>query len=242
MSASQPDLASSAPFATARTLEPTDAEVARVLARLPALAPPRPGRRRLVALALASALIVVGAASAATGLLPVGTELPAPGHVPGAGEPRYTSNQVVVGTGELASAGHWQMTMTRSDQGQCLGLGLVNMRETSQQLVCGVASFDAISLGGGSDLPETTVVFGPAPERASAVRVSAPDGFRLRAPTHEGHGAMDGDFYVVEIPRQGVVNAQITWLDERGRAAHAGTYIPSTIRYGPAQMGPQPPH
>ena len=241
MSTSLPEHVMQAAYGAARALEPTDAEVARVLARVSAHPRPRP-RRRMLALALAVGLVAAGAAGAATGLLPVGSELRAPGFVGGAGEPRYTSNQTVVGTGELPSAGRWQMTVARSDQGQCLGLGLVDTRESAQQLVCGTTSFDAVTIGGGTDLPDTTVVFGPAPERATAVRVSAPGGFRRTAPTHDGGGDMHGDFYVVEIPRRGLVNAEIRWLDAHGRGPHAGMYVPSTVTYGPPSMEPQPPH
>jgi hypothetical protein len=44
---------------------------------------------------------------------------------------------------------------------------------------------------------------------------------------------MEGDFYVVEIPRKGLRNAQITWLDERGRPPGPGMYVPGTVAYGP---------
>jgi hypothetical protein len=244
MSTSRPDHLTGATFAAARVLEPTDAEVARVLARLPDDGPRAARRRRLVSLVLASGLVVatVGVAGAATGLLPVGAELPAPGDVPGAGEPRYSANQVVVGTGKLRSAGRWQMTMSGSDQGRCLGLGLVDTRDRAQQLICGITSFDAVSIGGGSDLPDTTVVWGPAPNRAAAVRVTAPGGFRRTAAAFDGSSAMGGGFYVIEIPRQGIVNAEVTWLDERGRSKGSGIYVPSTVSFDSPPTEQQPPH
>jgi hypothetical protein len=234
--------ATHAAFAQARALEPTDAEVARVLARLPARTPRRAGGRRLVALVVAGALIAAGAASAATGLFGIGTELPPLDRVIGPGEPTYLSGRVVVGTGELPGAGRWQMSATQSDQGRCLAFERPDSLDPAAQEVCGLPSFDAITLGGGSELPRTTVVFGPAPERASAVRVTAPGGFRRTATTHEGTDDMEGDFYVVEIPRRGLVNAEIIWLDEGGRAPHAGMYVPSTVTYSSPSTEPQPPH
>jgi hypothetical protein len=134
------------------------------------------------------------------------------------------------------------VTVIGSDQGQCLTFERPDSRLSGMAAVCGMASFDAISHGGGDELPGTTVVFGPAPERAAAVRLTAPGGFHRTARTHEGSGGMDGDFYVIEIPRKGLRNAQIAWLDERGRAPGSGMYVPSTIRYGPGPKEPQRPH
>lgn len=231
-----------AAFAPARTLEPTDAEVARVLARLPTRGRRAAWGRGAVALALAGVLFAVAGAGAATGVLPIGTELSPLDLVTGEGEPRYTSNRVVVGTGRLPVAGRWQMSVTNSDQGQCLDFERPDSRDPAVQEVCGLPSFDAISEGGGTELPDTTVVLGPAPERASAVRVTAPGGFSRTATTHEGTDDMEGDFYVIEIPRKGLRNAQITWLDERGRPPGPGMYVPGTLTYGPGPGGPQPPH
>jgi hypothetical protein len=238
MSTSEHDGAMRATFAPAHRLEPTDAEVARVLDRVGV-----PGRRgslgrRMTALVVVACLVAVAGAAAASGLLPIGTELPPLSSVAGKGEPHYTTNRVVVGTGSLPNAGRWQVTAIDSDQGQCLTFELPDSRLSGVAAVCGMPSFDAISHGGGDELPDTTVVFGPAPERATAVRVTAHGGFHQTARTHEGSGGMDGDFYVVEIPRKGLRNAQITWLDEHGRPPGPGMYVPSTIHYGP---GPKEP-
>jgi hypothetical protein len=242
VSTSEHDAGMRAAFAPARRLEPTDGEVARVLARVGA--PRRHGRRgrRASALVVVGCLVAVAAATAATGVLPIGTELPPLDSVAGQGEPRYTSNRVVVGTGELDKAGRWQVTAIDSDQGQCLTFDRPNSRLSGTAAVCGLSSFDAISHGGGDDLPDTTVVFGPAPERAMAVRVTAGGGFHRIAMTQDGTGVLTGDFYVIEIPRKGLRNAQITWLDERGRAPGSGVYVPSTMRYGPGPKDPPRPH
>jgi hypothetical protein len=242
MSTTEHDGAMRAAFAPARRLEPTDAEVARVLARLRVSARRGPLGRRAIALVVVGCLIAVTGAGAATGLLPIGTELPPLGSVVGEGEPRYTSNRVVVGTGSLPNAGRWQVTVLDSDQGQCLTFERPDSRFRGMSAVCGMPSFDAISEGGGDELPDTTVVFGPAPERATAVRVTAPGGFQRTALTHEGTADMDGDFYVVEIPRKGLRNVEITWLDERGRPPGPGMWVPSTVTYGSGPQESQPPH
>jgi hypothetical protein len=242
MNASEHDRAMRAAFAPAHRLEPTDAEVARVLARVGAPGRRRALGRRTTALAVVGCLVAVAGAAAASGVLPIGTELPPLSSVAGKGEPRYTSNRVVAGAGSLPSAGRWQVTVIESDQGQCLTFERLDSRLSGTAAVCGMPSFDAISHGGGDELPDTTVVFGPAPERATAVRVTAPGGFHRTATTHEGTSDMDGDFYVIELPRKGLRNAQITWLDEHGRPPGPGMYVPSTIHYGPGPKESQRPH
>jgi hypothetical protein len=229
-------------FAPARRLEPTDADVAQVLARVRAPARQRRLRSRAAVLVALACLVAVAVAGAASRVLPIGTELPSLESVLGDGEPQYTSNRVVVGTGALPRAGRWQVTVLDSDQGQCLTFERPDSRFGDMSSVCGMGSFDAISHGGGDELPDTTVVFGPAPERAATVRVTAANGFQSTAPVHKGTSDMEGDFYVLEIPRRGVRNAEITWLDDRGQPPGPGMFIPSTLDYGPAPKPSGGPH
>jgi hypothetical protein len=231
-----------AAFAPARRLEPTDADVAHVLTRVRAPARRRRLGGRAAVLAIVACLIAVAVAGAASRVLPIGTELPPLDSVLGEGEPHYASNRIVVGSGSLPRAGRWQVTMLDSDQGQCLTFERPESRLGGMSAVCGVASFDAISEGGGDELPNTTIVFGPAPERAIAVRVTAATGLRRTAPVHDGTSDMEGDFYVIEIPRRGIRNAEITWLDERGRPPGPGMFIPSTVHYGRGSRESEPPH
>jgi hypothetical protein len=228
-------------FAPARRLEPTDTDVAQVLARVRGRARRRSGPKTAVAV-LTACLVAAAVAGAASRVLEIGTQLPALDSVLGEGEPRYTSNRVVVGTGTLPRAGRWQVTALDSDQGQCLTFERPDSRHGDMAAVCGMGSFDAISHGGGDELPNTTVVFGPAPERATAVRVTAANGFRRTAPVHEGTRDMEGNFYVLEIPRHGIRNAEITWLDDQGQPPGPAMFIPSTVGYGPRPTGPEPPH
>jgi hypothetical protein len=191
---------------------------------------------------LTACLVAATVAGAASRVVPIGTELPALDSVLGDGEPQYTSNRVVVGTGTLPRAGRWQVTMLDSDQGQCLTFERPDSRLGGMSAVCGMGSFDAISEGGGDELPNTTVVFGPAPERATAVRVTAPNHFQRTAPVHDGTSDMEGDFYVIEIPRHGIRNAEITWLDAQGQPPGPAMFVPSTLHYGSGPAEPQPPH
>jgi hypothetical protein len=71
---------------------------------------------------------------------------------------------MVEGTGHLPIAGRWQMTVTHSDERQCLGFERLDGGLGVVHEDCGWASFDAVSIGGGDELRDTTVVFGPASE------------------------------------------------------------------------------
>jgi hypothetical protein len=189
----------------------------------------------LLSLALASGAL------AALDVLPVGSKLPAE-NISGPGEPKYTSARTVVATGE-SPAGNWRLTLTQSNQGRCIGLWLLDMPGgTDGTDICGgPESFDAASVGGGDALPNTTLVFGPAPDAAAKVRVTAP-GYSRTVPTYDGPNDIAGNSYLIEIPRKGLRNAVVTWLDEDGRAPLPGLYVPSTIVYDKGPAEPQRPH
>lgn len=93
----------------------------------------------------------------------------------------YRSDRTVVATGSTAAAGKWRMSVAESDRGFCFGIELLDQtppgaRGPDVAEGCGGASpsFDAASVGGGTALPDTTLVYGPVPEAATAVRVNAP--------------------------------------------------------------------
>jgi hypothetical protein len=201
----------------------------------------RPARWRTgVAVALLSLVLVTGA-GAALDVLPIGTNVPAE-NVPGKGEPQYTSSRTVVATGTSSAAGRWQVTVADSDRGKCLGLELLDTRSSVLTDVCGgLGSFDVATVGGGDELPNTTFVFGPAPEEATSVRVTAAGSFSETASTYDGPDGIAGNSYVVEIPRKGIHNAVVQWLDDDGRPQGPGLSIPSTVVYGRA-ADPELPH
>ena len=187
-------------------------------------------------------LTLASGALAALDVLPVGTKLPAD-NVTGPGEPKYTSLRTVVATGE-SPAGNWRMTVTHSNQGRCIGLWLLDLPGGTEGTdICGgPESFDAASVGGGDSLPDTTLVFGPAPNEAAKVRVTAPGGFSRTVPTYDGPSDIEGNSYLIQIPRKGLRNALVTWLDKDGHAPLPGQYVPSTIVYDRGPAKPQPPH
>jgi len=199
------------------------------------------GWRTGVAVALLSLVMATGAV-AALDVLPIGTDLPTES-VPGEGEPKYASPRTVVATGESPVAGRWQVTVAASDRGKCLGLELLDTRSRVLTEACGgLGSFDVSTVGGGDELPRTTFVFGPAPEEADAVRVTADAGFSETAATYPGPEDVAGKSYVIEIPRRGVANALVEWLDKDGRAQGPGLSVPSTVTYDRGAVAPGLPH
>jgi hypothetical protein len=246
MTKTREDVAMRAAFAPARTLEPTEAEVARVLARARVRSRPLFRERRVALATVAIALFVAATAGAATGLLPVGSVIPLSKEPQGDGL-TYTSDRTIVATGTSDIAGRWRLSLAQSDQGLCVAIELLDepfARAGNATLAegCGGASrsFDAASLGGGTALPNVTLVYGPAPEEAKAVRVTA-EAFSRTAKTHDGPADVPGNFYIIETPRKRIRNALVTWLDAEGREHQPGIYVPSTIDYSSESGAPARP-
>jgi hypothetical protein len=199
------------------------------------------GRRTL---ALAGLLVAVTAvaAGAATGVLPIGSEL-SPERVPGEGEPRYTSQRLVVATGATSNGLDWRMTIARtSNQGFCLGLTLLDsvVGDDGFEACARSSTFDALGLGGGDALPDTTLVFGPVPEQAAAVRITAAGGFvRSAAELEDGSDSVRGGFYLAESPRS-LDNVVVRWVTADGEVKEPGAFVESTIEYTTPPTGRRP--
>jgi hypothetical protein len=133
------------------------------------------------------------------------------------------------------------MTVARSNQGPCLGLKLLDTRGGVLTEPCGVGDFNAATVGGGDELRDTTVVFGPVPEQSTAVRVTAAAGFSSTTGTLDAPGLMRGKFYVLEIPRTGLRDVRVNWLDGGGKANGPGVYLPSTLSHTAPPLGSDPP-
>lgn len=202
------------------------------------------GGRRTLALGLVAAALTAVTAGAATGVLPVGSEVPAP-RLFGEGEPHYTSERTVVATGVTSNGLDWRMTVAQtSNQGFCVGLTLLDTVVGDDGFdACGRSStFDALGLGGGDVMPDTTLVFGPVPEQATAIRISAPGGFaRSVTDLADGPDDVPGDFYLAEIPR-GLDNVLVHWVTEDGAVKQPGALVESTIKYTTPQPAERFPH
>jgi hypothetical protein len=181
-----------------------------------------PGRAALVA--VAGGLLVAGAAGAATGVFPIGTEVPTPREEQSDGL-RYTSDRTVVAAGETPHAGQWRLLIVRSSEGPCLGFqaqGMGGPRSEWQPVEespigegCAPGSRDFEA--GMWTNPDEPLVYGRAPEQAAAVRVTAADGSERTGQLQEGPPDVRGDFYVVALPA-GVDAREIGWVDTDGRA------------------------
>lgn len=183
---------------------------------------------RAVGVAFAGAAVLATAAAAATGLLPIGTQVPTPQERQGDGL-LYTEPRTIVATGTAPEAGRWEMSITDSDVGPCLGFRrLDDPVGGALGEGCGnTSTFTVASSSNGFPMnqPEKAnrwkLVFGNAPERAEIVRVTAAGGFQRSAKTYEGPAGYDGDFYLLELPGK-LKRARVTAVGKDGNPLGPG--------------------
>jgi hypothetical protein len=208
---------------------------------------PRPGAVGAVlagllvlALALAPALVVLGGGQDRVG----NSERERPAiSAPAVGSvvQRVDGPHVVVATGTAPIAGPWQMETYTSerladpDTGEeyqptglrCLGLAVLDHGGWSGQ--CGeiprTPGFsplqESVPNPGAPGPVREILVYGRAPERASAVRVTAARGFVTKAQFFEGPEGTRGDFYLVAIPPD-LRDSRVNWIDRDGRPGSRG--------------------
>jgi hypothetical protein len=179
---------------------------------------------------------------------PIGTVIPK-----GEGRPPRPERSVVVATGTMRYAGPWQLEIQPSQlieyKGEvvqraglpCLWLYLPEAPEIPEPTASGYCGAQPRTPGftrGGATLPVRThrrdgarvpvkqvLVYGRTPERAKYVRVTVPDGLRLRRPVHEGPKNMRGDYYVIAVPPHLGRGVRINWLDENMKPGSRGTRL-----------------
>ena len=168
----------------------------------------------------------------------------------GEGTPPRRGRTVVVGWGTAPGVGPWQMEASRSsvlrdpDSGElyqpaglrCLSLLLVDPKSRLAGYSGGCGEFPRTPGFSRGQVPEMylrspgdkprrstrpVLVYGRVPEQATAVVVTAPDGLRLEARTHEGPKGARSDFYAISV-RRGHPSARINWLDENGKPGSRG--------------------
>lgn len=153
-----------------------------------------------------------------------------------AGEPH-----TVVATGSAPVAGPWQMetyTSTRladPENGEvyqpaglrCLGLFLVDPPPLGGAgggqcgefpRTPGFSRMQSIPSYAGD--PRELLVYGRAPEEASAVVLTGEDGVEQRVKPLEGLGPADGDYYLFAVPTG--TSGRVNWLDATGEPGSAG--------------------
>jgi hypothetical protein len=176
---------------------------------------------------------------------PVGTVIPK-----GEGTPPRSARSRVVATGTTPRIGTWQMevsrsTVLKSDSGEvyqpaglrCLSLFVVG-RGAGRHFgsgQCGefgqTPGFSRLQLArvvlqgrvrrNRRLLRAPILVYGRAPESATRVVVTAPDGLRLETTPLEGPEGARGDFYALAVP-QHHPRARVNWLDASGEPGSRG--------------------
>lgn len=168
-------------------------------------AKPATRRRGLRATPLVAALVLLvgGGAIAATGVLPIGREVPAEQHG-GRHEPARLGGRIVVATGRTPVHGRWQIFWSRSSVGDCLALQLLD-DPSAPGLGEGCGRRTPISASAllpipGAKAPVETLVYGRVPGATRKVRVVLP-GLKARVvPATRGPGAVAGNWYLVGFP------------------------------------------
>jgi hypothetical protein len=182
----------SAELAEARRLEATTADVDAVLARL-TRAPRRrrPIARRVSTVALIGALGIVTVAGA-TGVTILSRDQPT-----GKAEPRLTTPTYIVAQGHTPHFGAWRLLLTGSDQGDCLGLQLLESGNAAESapIMESCGGDRTLSLAVYRD-SRATLAYGRAPSGASEIRIEAGDDAVLVRPAESARGT----FYVAELP------------------------------------------
>jgi hypothetical protein len=179
---------------------------------------PLPFGRRSVALAAAAMLCGGGAALAASGVLEVGSTIPA-GGPPGPPENRSSVAQTIQAEGASPVAGPWHITSYGSpgivDDGEvleprglpCLELSLTDPPPATPILgtsFCGAEigrqlMFSSLPVNGLRETSEL-LLFGSAPEDVPAVTVVADGDRHIPAQLFDGTASHPGDLWAVALP------------------------------------------
>lgn len=199
--------------------------------------PIRHGRRALV-LAIVGALLAVGVAGAATGVLSVGTII-SEGDDPTFEHGGPSPEQTVLATGTTPVAGAWRLTTYTSegiadDQGgvaEAKGLPCVRLELTDPPaatpfqgsafcLAPGKPEFNTLSVPVGDATTGKTelLLFGFAPSDARAVELTTGNAETVTEKTHDGAGKFPGQVWVVVAP-SGARTGNLDWIGADGKPA-----------------------
>lgn len=194
----------------------------------------RPSARlRATVIALAALLLLVGAAVAASGLLPIGREVPVKNRG-GKTEPAHLTGRVVVASGRTPVHGRWQLFWSRSSVGDCVALQLLDDRGAlGLGEGCGRSTritASALLPIPGAATPVETLIYGRVPDAAREVRVTLPRRGTRTVKTAKGPGDIAGNWYLVSFngipgPGTGVVVA----LDRSRRPLGSPYAFPITL-------------
>jgi hypothetical protein len=140
---------------------------------------------------------------------------------------RYGKEHTVVATGRAPVAGQWQLEAYGDRCMAILQLDPPPGDPTDLSAGCGGESRRTPGFGRRqisvppTKSPREIVVYGWAPERASAVVLTAGGRVRVRVRPFEGPRSVAGDFYLMAIPAE-LKNGRVNWLDRDGREGSGG--------------------
>jgi hypothetical protein len=132
--------------------------------------------------------------------------------------------ETVVATGRVPVSGHWRITTFETKAGtRCIKLALVDPGRgapgprASGYCAGDIARFDVFNHGGRRDAARRgqVLLFGPAPEQAREVELTAAGGVRIAAATHAGPASVHRRFWLIPAPPR-LRDARISWLDRAG--------------------------
>jgi hypothetical protein len=217
-------------------------------------------RRPAAALAFVGGLLAAAGAGAATGVLPVGSVFRGEGfdHRQGATDKTMTgADETIVATGTAPVAGRWQLTVfksseTKTAEGEVLepaGLTCLKLRLLDPQGqrfggggFCGDTSEFTATFRTSVDAtqPGEVLVFGWAPEQATAVELTADRGQTLKANLH-GPANVSGDYFLIAAP-PGLKNARMSWIGPDGDTRPGrdlSNAFEDPLKRGPQEQAPE---
>jgi hypothetical protein len=185
--------------------------------------------RTLFALAFTCALVLAGAAGAATGVLPVGSDIEG-GHDNEIAHEHGTDDQHVVARGVSPVAGAWRLTALvhpadeNSPAGDCLQLLIANPPQgspISATMLCqdvGKTDFkaDSVPVINRATGESEILLFGSSPGGTDAVDLTA-DGDKVGTRTEDAQDGVGGRPWVMAVP-SGHRKGELTASDEDAKA------------------------
>jgi hypothetical protein len=179
----------------------------------------------VVAVALVPVVALLGRGGGQETERPTGE--PPPGPLPvGTVIRRYGEEHTVVATGTAPVAGPWQLEAYGDG---CLAVLQLDPPPDDPTDLSGGCEVSRRTPGFGrrqmsvppTKTPREILVYGTAPEPASAVVLTLGSSVRERVEPFEGPPSVTGDFYVMAIPRE-LKNGRVNWLDRNGRPGSRG--------------------
>lgn len=196
-------------------------------------------RRYVLLLCVGAAAFLASAAVAVGGMFSgdeAGTRIPG-GSPSGPPEFRQVSDETVLASGSLPVAGRWRLTAYDSEgtvedgvEVEPAGLSCVRLMLAAPphgtpfagRGFCGQrgqGGFSVASLAVRDDMSDATevVLFGHAPEGATAVRLIAQGGDAVATNTRDAYDGFAGDVWAMAVDPEAAIHGEVEWIGKDGR-------------------------